>query len=89
LLKSGHAILLVRHGETVSNIEGRYHGRLDSPLTERGVAQAQAIGRRLRLLPDARAAPDASAAGSGNDQFCGRGGAARCVPAASHSCFHH
>jgi broad specificity phosphatase PhoE len=53
LPKSGHAIFLVRHGETVSNTEGRYHGRLDSPLTERGVAQARAIGRRLRLLPDA------------------------------------
>ena len=56
LPKSGYAILLARHGETVSNIAGRYHGRLDSPLTERGVAQAQAIGRRLRLLPDAREA---------------------------------
>jgi broad specificity phosphatase PhoE len=53
LPKSGHAIFLVRHGETVSNMEGRYHGRLDSPLTERGVAQARAIGRRLRLSPDA------------------------------------
>jgi probable phosphoglycerate mutase len=51
--KSGHAIFLVRHGETVSNTEGRYHGRLDSPLTERGVGQARAIGRRLRLSPDA------------------------------------
>jgi probable phosphoglycerate mutase len=56
LPKSGHTILLVRHGETVSNIEGRYHGWLDSLLTERGVAQAQAIGRRLRLLPGARGA---------------------------------
>ena len=54
LPKSANAIYLVRHGETLSNIDGRYHGRLDSPLTERGVAQAQAIGRRLRLLPDAR-----------------------------------
>jgi broad specificity phosphatase PhoE len=33
---------------------------LDSPLTERGVAQARAIGRRLRLLPDALRAPIAS-----------------------------
>ena len=58
--KSGHAIFLVRHGETVSNTEGRYHGRLHSPLTERGVAQARAIGRRLRLLPDALRAAIAS-----------------------------
>jgi broad specificity phosphatase PhoE len=43
-------MLLIRHGETVANLEQRYHGRLDSPLTERGIAQAQAIGRRLSTL---------------------------------------
>jgi broad specificity phosphatase PhoE len=42
-------IYLVRHGETVWNREGRMQGHLDSPLTETGVAQATAIGRRLRL----------------------------------------
>jgi broad specificity phosphatase PhoE len=46
-------MMLVRHGETVANIEQRYNGRLDSPLTERGIAQAQAIGRRLRMLIEA------------------------------------
>jgi broad specificity phosphatase PhoE len=45
-------MMLVRHGETVSNLEQRYHGRRDSPLTERGIAQAQAIGRRLTTLLD-------------------------------------
>jgi probable phosphoglycerate mutase len=43
-------MMLVRHGETVANLEQRYHGRGDSPLTERGIAQAQAIGRRLSTL---------------------------------------
>jgi broad specificity phosphatase PhoE len=43
-------MMLVRHGETVANLEQRYHGRLDSPLTERGMAQAQAIGRHLSTL---------------------------------------
>ncbi len=43
-------MLLVRHGETLSNLERRYHGRLDSPLTERGVAQANAIGRQIAAL---------------------------------------
>jgi broad specificity phosphatase PhoE len=43
-------IYLVRHGETAWNLIGRRQGRLDSPLTDRGVAQAQAVGRRLREL---------------------------------------
>jgi broad specificity phosphatase PhoE len=50
-------ILLVRHGETEWNRERRNQGRLDSPLTLRGIAQARAIGARLRRLPEAAAAP--------------------------------
>ena len=46
-------ILLVRHGETEWNLARRYQGWGDSPLTARGVAQAEAYGRRLRLLPAA------------------------------------
>jgi broad specificity phosphatase PhoE len=46
-------IFLVRHGETEWNRAGRYQGWGDSPLTERGVAQAEAMGRRLGTLPDA------------------------------------
>jgi broad specificity phosphatase PhoE len=45
-------MMLVRHGETVSNLEQRYHGRRDSPLTKRGIAQARAIGHRLNTLLD-------------------------------------
>lgn len=41
-------IVLVRHGETVWNAEGRVQGQGDSPLTERGTAQAQAVARRLQ-----------------------------------------
>ena len=40
-------IYLVRHGQTVLNFEGRYQGRIDSPLTALGVEQAEAVGRRL------------------------------------------
>jgi broad specificity phosphatase PhoE len=50
-------ILLVRHGETLWNRERRNQGRFDSPLTERGLAQARAIGRFLRTLPEATSAP--------------------------------
>ena len=46
-------VLLVRHGETEWNRIRRYQGWLDSPLTPEGIAQAEAIGRRLRLLPEA------------------------------------
>jgi broad specificity phosphatase PhoE len=46
------SLLLVRHGETEWNLQRRYQGRSDSPLTERGVAQAHAIGRLLETLPE-------------------------------------
>ncbi|HEY3912296.1 MAG TPA: histidine phosphatase family protein [Stellaceae bacterium] len=50
-------ILLVRHGETEWNLQRRFQGRLDSPLTTRGIAQADAIGRLLAALPEAATAP--------------------------------
>lgn len=43
-------IFLLRHGETEWNAAGRVQGHRDSPLTERGIAQANAMGR---LLADA------------------------------------
>ncbi len=49
-------IFLVRHGETEWNRARRYQGWSDSPLTERGIAQAEAIGRRLHTLPEAAVA---------------------------------
>jgi len=49
-------ILLVRHGETEWNLERRIQGRFDSPLTSRGEAQAQAVGRLLGKLPEAASA---------------------------------
>jgi phosphoserine phosphatase len=44
-------ILLVRHGETVFNVEGRWQGQGNSPLTERGLAQARELGRALAQEP--------------------------------------
>lgn len=38
----------IRHGETVWNIERRFQGAMDSALTPLGIAQAEAIGRRLK-----------------------------------------
>jgi broad specificity phosphatase PhoE len=45
-------IYLMRHGETVWNRERRFQGRLDSPLTERGQAQARRMGEMLEALVD-------------------------------------
>ena len=48
-------LLLVRHGETPWNREGRYQGRTDVPLSDIGEAQARALGARLSDLPIALA----------------------------------
>ncbi|KAL1504108.1 hypothetical protein AB1Y20_010518 [Prymnesium parvum] len=45
-------IVLIRHGETVWNIEGRVQGSEDSPLTEKGLLQASATGRRLARMAE-------------------------------------
>jgi len=48
-------ILLVRHGETPWNAEGRYQGREDIPLSAVGERQAKALGERLAEVPIERA----------------------------------
>jgi len=40
-------IILVRHGQTEWNVEGRYQGRKDSPLTPKGREQARANALKL------------------------------------------
>ena len=44
---SDTVLTLVRHGETEWNAAGRIQGHLDIPLSDTGLAQAEAIGRRL------------------------------------------
>lgn len=41
--------ILVRHGETAWNREGRIQGHLDSPLNLEGIAQAKTLAERLRV----------------------------------------
>lgn len=44
-------LILIRHGESTWNREGRVQGWLDPPLSERGVQQAAQLAARLRAEP--------------------------------------
>jgi broad specificity phosphatase PhoE len=44
-------LIIVRHGEAEFNIAHRIHGKLDSPLTEEGVRQAQKAAAALAGIP--------------------------------------
>jgi 2,3-bisphosphoglycerate-dependent phosphoglycerate mutase len=43
-------LVLLRHGESTANADDSFAGWLDVPLTLRGLAQAEEIGRRLAEL---------------------------------------
>jgi probable phosphoglycerate mutase len=49
-------LLLVRHGVTDWNREGRFQGHLDPPLGPDGTAEAELLGARLAADPDLRPA---------------------------------
>lgn len=40
-------LILIRHGETDWNVEGRYQGQADPPLNDRGKAQARRLAEEL------------------------------------------
>ena len=44
-------LILVRHGQTDWNVNGRYMGWTDEPLNEEGLRQAERLGRRLERWP--------------------------------------
>jgi broad specificity phosphatase PhoE len=44
-------LVLIRHGETDWNVEGRYQGQADPPLNAKGMAQAAELAGRLAKLP--------------------------------------
>jgi probable phosphoglycerate mutase len=64
-------LILVRHGESTGNADGLLLGRMDAPLTERGLAQARTLGpsvagaTRVISSPLARARATAEALGTG------------------------
>jgi len=43
--------ILVRHGETTWNREGRYQGQIDTPLSEVGLKQGRLVAGALRGIP--------------------------------------
>ncbi|MEB3201104.1 MAG: histidine phosphatase family protein [Synechococcaceae cyanobacterium] len=47
----GPRLLLVRHGETDWNRQGRFQGQIDIPLNSNGLSQADAAGRFLAEVP--------------------------------------
>jgi broad specificity phosphatase PhoE len=49
-------LLLVRHGITAWNAEGRFQGHRDPPLSDEGRAEARLLGERLRHDPAERPA---------------------------------
>jgi broad specificity phosphatase PhoE len=52
-------MLVVRHGESVWNVEGRWSGQADPPLTQAGLKAAEALAAELRGLRfDAAASSD-------------------------------
>ncbi len=42
---------LIRHGQSVSNAEGRVQGHLDVPLSDRGIREAKLLADRLAAMP--------------------------------------
>ncbi|MDQ3042179.1 MAG: histidine phosphatase family protein [Acidobacteriota bacterium] len=48
---SSTKLIIIRHGETVWNVEGKKQGQFDSPLTLLGIEQAKALARRLTEEP--------------------------------------
>ena len=43
-------IYIVRHGQTDYNVEGRYGGRIDTPLNQKGIEQAYELHEKLKNI---------------------------------------
>lgn len=57
-------IILVRHGETTWNVEGRYQGQEDTPLSERGLEQGRLLAKGSKIFLSTAPSPARSSAPS-------------------------
>ena len=68
-------LLLIRHGETSANVEGRLQGHLDVSLSERGRRQSEQLAERLsHLSPEALYTSPLKRARATADVIAGRNG---------------
>ena len=86
-----HNIYFARHGETVWNVENKICGMTDSPLTEKGRAQARELGEKLRpsglRLDEILYSPLSRAADTAMAIAEATGLPARCEPRLREQCF--
>ena len=86
-----HNIYFTRHGETVWNVENKICGMTDSPLTEKGRAQARELGEKLRTsglrIDEILYSPLSRAADTARAIAEATGIPARCEPRLREQCF--
>ena len=86
-----HKLYFTRHGETVWNVENKICGMTDSPLTERGRAQARALGQKVKAggytIDEILYSPLSRAADTAKAIADATGIPARCEPRLREQCF--
>ena len=91
LTKAVHKVYFPRHGETVWNVENKICGMTDSPLTERGRAQARALGQKVKAggyaIDEILYSPLSRAADTAKAIADATGIPARCEPRLREQCF--
>ncbi len=91
LTKAVHKVYFTRHGETVWNVENKICGMTDSPLTEKGRAQARELGEKLRAerlrIDEILYSPLSRAADTARAIAEATGIPARCEPRLREQCF--
>ena len=91
LTKAVHKVYFTRHGETVWNVENKICGMTDSPLTEKGRAQARELGEKLRTsglrIDEILYSPLSRAADTARAIAEATGIPARCEPRLREQCF--
>ena len=86
-----HCVYFARHGETVWNVENRICGMTDSPLTEKGRAQAAQLGEAVKnsgiVLDEILYSPLSRAADTALAVAAATGLPARVEPRLREQCF--